>query len=171
MAAQEAPFVQAQPPETAAVAMVTAIYMYFHKLRDAYSDVAASRHLAGLKPASGGACKTLAQQAASYDVELAMYNNKHCENLSHHILVIATPAPPPPPPPHGPSNPCTQANLLCCAQSMCVCLPCLRRGCSPLAGLTWPVMPALYSRLLPLHSWIMLQSVLSSAFRQTFAKI
>lgn len=85
--------------------MVAAIYMYFHKLHDAYSDVAASRHLAGLKPASGGACKTLAQQAAFYDVELAMYNNKLCENLSHHILVIATPAPPtgPPTPAHKPT--------------------------------------------------------------------
>ena len=100
--------------------MVTAIYMYFHKLRDAYSDVAASRHLAGLKPASGGACKTLAQQAASYDVELAMYNNKHCENLSHHILVIATPAaPPPPPPPTGPPTPAHKPTY-CAVLNQCV---------------------------------------------------
>ena len=121
MAAQEAPFVQAQPPETAAVAMVTAIYMYFHKLRDAYSDVAASRHLAGLKPASGGACKTLAQQAASYDVELAMYNNKHCENLSHHILVIATPAPPPPLPPPGALQPLHTSQLIVlCSINVCL---------------------------------------------------
>ncbi len=104
--------------------MITAMYIFFRKVHDVHGDAVASKHLAGLKPASDSACKTLAEQAAMYDVELAMYNDKLCENLSHHILDIATPAAPPPALP-ALQHLRTSQKLLCCAQSMFVCLPCL----------------------------------------------
>ena len=78
----EGPSSQAQPPETAAVAVIAALYMFFQKLHNVHSNVAASKHLAGLAMASNSACKTLDDQAALYDAELLMYHNKFCEYLS-----------------------------------------------------------------------------------------
>ena len=78
----EGPSSQAQPSETAAVTMIVALYLFFHKLYNVHSNVAASKHLAGLAMASDTACKTLDGQAALYDAELLMYHNKFCENVS-----------------------------------------------------------------------------------------
>lgn len=77
----EGPFLQAEPPEAAAVTMIGAMYMLFHRLHDAHSNLVASEHLAGLASASDSACKTLDDQAALCDAEMSMYHNRLCENL------------------------------------------------------------------------------------------
>lgn len=97
----EGPSSQAQPPESAAITMITAMYTFFHKLQSLHSNLAASKHLAGLKLASDSACKTLADQAVLHDAELVMYNDKLCENLFSHLgqgRSCHTPAALPPPP-------------------------------------------------------------------------
>lgn len=81
--------------------MITAMYTFFHKLQNLHSNLAASKHLAGLKLASDSACKTLADQAVLHDAELVMYNDKLCENLFSHLgqgRSCHTPAALPPPP-------------------------------------------------------------------------
>lgn len=105
----EGPSSQAQPPESAAITMITAMYTFFHKLQNLHSNLAASKHLAGLKLASDSACKTLADQAVLHDAELVMYNDKLCENLFSHLgqghschTPAASPPSPTPTPAHKP---------------------------------------------------------------------
>ncbi len=78
----EGPSSQGQPSETAAVTMIAAVYMFFHKLHNAHSNMASSKHLAGLAMASDSACRTLDDQAALYDDEMVVYHNKLRDNLS-----------------------------------------------------------------------------------------
>ncbi len=127
----EGPFAQAQPPESAAIAMIMVMYIFFRMLHDVHGNAVASKHLVGLKPASGSACKTLADQAALYDAELVMYNDKLCENLSSHLghahnchTLAACP-----PSSHHPSSPTPlhKRNSLSCAESVFSCWPFIRR--------------------------------------------